>query len=96
LVIRKNIVGKGGQIIRQPNNLFTVVHIPLDNFPELAHGSVTRIDSSTTGLGVCIWYLLRGLTEKITSLEGVIVAQKQTIEVMDKRIEETEKIGEAH
>lgn len=47
----------------------------------------------TTGLGVFIWYLLRGLTEKITSLEGVIVAQKQTIEVMDKRIEETEKIG---
>lgn len=47
----------------------------------------------TTGLGVFIWYLLRGLTDKITSLEGVIVAQKQTIEVMDKRIEETEKIG---
>ena len=47
----------------------------------------------TTGLGVFIWYLVRGLTEKITSLEGVVVAQKQTIKVMDKRIEETEKIG---
>lgn len=47
----------------------------------------------TTGLGVFIWYSLNGLKEKISSLEGVISAQKQTIEVMDKRIEETEKIG---
>lgn len=46
-----------------------------------------------TGLGVFIWYLINGLKEKITSLEGVVSAQKQTIEVMDKRIEETEKIG---
>lgn len=47
----------------------------------------------TTGLGVFIWYSLQGLKAKLTSLEGVISAQKQTIEVMDKRIEETEKIG---
>lgn len=47
----------------------------------------------TTGLGVFIWYLFKGLKTQLTSLEKVISAQKQTIEVMDKRIEETEKIG---
>lgn len=47
----------------------------------------------TTGLGVFIWYLFKGLKVQLNSLEKVISAQKQTIEVMDKRIEETEKIG---
>lgn len=46
-----------------------------------------------TGLGVFIYYLFRGLSAKINSLEGVVTAQKQIIEVMDKRIEETEKVG---
>jgi len=46
-----------------------------------------------TGLGVFIYYLFRGLSAKINSLESVVTAQKQTIEVMDKRIEETEKVG---
>ncbi|MDM3870153.1 hypothetical protein QSV34_02160 [Porticoccus sp. W117] len=46
-----------------------------------------------TGLGVFIYYLFRSLSAKINSLEGVINAQKQTIDVMDKRIEETEKVG---
>lgn len=55
--------------------------------------SLTISIIQTTGLGVFIWYLIKGLKEQITSLEGVVSAQKQTIEVMDKRNEETEKIG---
>ena len=47
----------------------------------------------TTGLGVFIYYLIRGLHAKINGLEGVVNTQKQTIETMNKRIEETEKVG---
>ncbi len=46
-----------------------------------------------TGLGIFIYYLFRGLLAKINGLENVLVAQKQVIDVMDKRIEETEKVG---
>lgn len=47
----------------------------------------------STGLGVFMYYLFRGLTMKINSIESVVKAQKATIDIMDKRIEETEKIG---
>ena len=45
------------------------------------------------GLGLFIWYLINGLKDQIGSLQGVVAAQKETIEVMDRRIQETEKIG---
>jgi hypothetical protein len=45
------------------------------------------------GLGVFIWYLLQGLSRQVDSLKSVVNAQKDTIEVMGRRIEETEKIG---
>lgn len=45
------------------------------------------------GLGLFIWYSLQGLSRQIDSLKSVVNAQKDTIEVMSRRIEETEKIG---
>jgi hypothetical protein len=45
------------------------------------------------GLGVFIWYLLQGLSRQVDALKSVVNAQKDTIEVMGRRIEETEKIG---
>lgn len=47
----------------------------------------------TTGLGVFIWYLISSLKSQIKGLESLVETQSQTIRVMDKRIEETEKIG---
>jgi len=47
----------------------------------------------TSGLGVFIYFLIRGLYKKIKALNDVIIIQKQTLEVMDKRIQETEKVG---
>ncbi len=47
----------------------------------------------TTGLGTFIYFSYKGLSSKLNSLETVVNTQKQTIDTMDKRIEETEKIG---
>lgn len=46
-----------------------------------------------TGLGIFIWYLIRSLGQKIEGLQNLVSAQKETIEVMERRIAETEKIG---
>ena len=48
------------------------------------------------GLGVFIFYLFHGLKHKIAGLEGIVTAQNQTLEVMEKRIVETEKIGDIY
>lgn len=45
------------------------------------------------GLGIFIWYLFRGLSTQVESLKTVVGAQRDTIEVMGRRIEETEKVG---
>ncbi|MDR7068977.1 hypothetical protein J2X02_001828 [Pseudoxanthomonas japonensis] len=47
----------------------------------------------TIGLGAFFWYLIRGLKARISGLEGVISAQKATIDVMERRIQETEGVG---
>ncbi|MBN1639237.1 MAG: hypothetical protein JW866_09730 [Ignavibacteriales bacterium] len=47
----------------------------------------------TLGLGIFLYYLIRGLKSEINGLKGTINAQNETLKVMDKRIEETEKIG---
>lgn len=47
----------------------------------------------TVGLGAFFWYLIRGLKARISGLEGVISAQKATIDVMERRIQETEGVG---
>ncbi len=46
-----------------------------------------------TGLSVFIWYLVRSLGQKIEGLQSLISAQKETIDVMERRIAETKKIG---
>ena len=46
-----------------------------------------------TGLAVYIWYLFRALKQQVSGLKDVVSAQKQTMEVMERRISETEKIG---
>ena len=48
------------------------------------------------GLATFMWFLIRGLNAKITALEGTVSAQKQTIEAMEKRVSETEKIGDLY
>lgn len=45
------------------------------------------------GLGLFLWWLIHGLKTKVESLKGVVDAQKETIEVMGRRIKETEEIG---
>lgn len=45
------------------------------------------------GLGAFIYYLFRALSAKISGLEGVVGAQRDVIEAMSRRIDETEKIG---
>ena len=47
----------------------------------------------TLGLGIFFYYLIRGLRSEISGLKGTINAQNETLKIMDKRIEETEKIG---
>ena len=45
------------------------------------------------GLGTFIYYLFRGLKTKITALEKTIKIQKETLNVMERRVQETEKVG---
>lgn len=40
-----------------------------------------------------IFYIFRALQAKISGLESVVKVQNETLSVMDKRIEETEKVG---
>ena len=50
----------------------------------------------TIGLGAFFFYLIKGLKAKIGALESVVVAQVKTLDVMEKRNSETEKIGEIY
>lgn len=50
----------------------------------------------TLGLGIFFYYLICGLRTKIKSLEETINVQNKTLEVMEKRIIETEKIGDIY
>ena len=52
--------------------------------------------AQTFGLGIFVFYLIRGLNSEIKSLKQTIDTQSKTLEVMDKRIEETEKIGDIY
>ena len=45
------------------------------------------------GLGVFLLFLIRGLKIQIFSLERTLDLQKQTLDIMEKRIAETEKVG---
>ena len=48
------------------------------------------------GLGIFVFYLIRGLKQKIAALEGTVTIQNKTLEVMEKRIHETEKVGDIY
>lgn len=50
----------------------------------------------TLGLGIFLFYLFRGLKQKISALEGTVTIQSKTLEVMEKRIHETEKVGDIY
>jgi uncharacterized coiled-coil protein SlyX len=39
------------------------------------------------------WHLIRGLKAKIVALEGTIAAQNKTLEIMERQVAETEKVG---
>ena len=45
------------------------------------------------GIGTFVWFLIRGLRNRIASLKGTIDVQKLTIEAMERRLIETEQIG---
>jgi len=47
----------------------------------------------TGGLGIFFYFLIKGLYKKIEAMNEVIFIQKQTLETMNTRIQETEKIG---
>jgi hypothetical protein len=47
----------------------------------------------TGSLGVFFYFLINGLHKKIAALNNVVNIQKQTLETMEKRIKETEKVG---
>lgn len=47
----------------------------------------------TFGLGIFIYFLIKGLKQKIRALEETNKQQMETLRVMEKRIEETEIIG---
>jgi len=47
-------------------------------------------------IGVFVFLLIQGLKTKIKSLNDTIETQKKTLETMDKRISETEKVGEIY
>lgn len=55
----------------------------------------TAIASVLEALGISafVFYLFRALQAKITGLENVVKVQNETLSVMEKRIEETEKVG---
>jgi uncharacterized coiled-coil protein SlyX len=48
------------------------------------------------GIVVFLYYYIKGLKSRIASLEGTIQAQEKTLSVMEKRITETEKIGDIY
>ena len=50
----------------------------------------------TAGLGIFVFYLIRGLKAEINSLKQTIDTQSKTLEVMERRIVETEKIGDIY
>jgi hypothetical protein len=45
------------------------------------------------GLGVFLFFLIRGLKTQISSLKSILELQKETLSVMERRITETEKVG---
>jgi hypothetical protein len=45
------------------------------------------------GLGVFLFFLVRGLKTQISSLKNILELQKETLSVMERRITETEKVG---
>jgi len=47
----------------------------------------------TLGLGWVFYYLIHGLKTKISALESTIRLQSQTLDVMERRVQETEKVG---
>jgi hypothetical protein len=48
------------------------------------------------GLGVFILFLIRGLKIQILSLKKTLDIQKETLDIMERRIAETEKVGEIY
>ena len=47
----------------------------------------------TGGLGIFIWFLIRSLKEQISGLQRTLEIQNKTLQAMEKRAEEAEKIG---
>lgn len=55
------------------------------------------------GLGIFIWYLIKGLKQQIIALQatleiqkGTLEAQKSTLDAMERRVMEAEKMGELY
>jgi len=50
----------------------------------------------TVGLGVFFFYLIHGLKQKITALESTISIQGKTLDVMERRVQETQKVSDIY
>lgn len=50
----------------------------------------------TGAIGFLVFIIMRGLKNEIQTLQTLISTQNKTIETMDKRIQETEKIGDLY
>lgn len=50
----------------------------------------------TFGLGFFFYFLMRGLKQKISALESTISVQGKTLDVMEKRVQETQKVGDIY
>lgn len=49
-----------------------------------------------SGVAAFLYYLVKGLRREITSLNRTVETQQKTLDAMEKRIAETEKLGEVY
>jgi hypothetical protein len=47
-------------------------------------------------LGTFFWFVIRGMRSEIKGLQNTIKAQKDTLDVMERRTQETEKLGNVY
>ncbi len=48
------------------------------------------------GMSYFVWYLVKGLRERLKALNDLVETQKKTLVAMEQRVSETEKMGAAY
>lgn len=59
------------------------------------NNTVTLLSSlaEAGGIATFAWFLIHGLKDKVDSLTSIVEIQKSTLEAMDRRVQEAEKVG---